>query len=233
MPVAHVSFDVWNTLVVPNPEFARRRSAYLADALRRDVELVRHAYARVKHELDAAAERDGSALATPDVYARLFAACGCEVSPEQATALRRQVDALFVAHPPGLAPGLAPLLAELRARGITTSIASNSNFISGALMQPCLLSALQHEFSCTAYSDLLGHAKPAPAFFDHVVALVHDLRPTLARHDILHVGDHPVCDVEGARRAGLQALHVSAPEHLAEQLLAHLDHAALHPLCLA
>jgi putative hydrolase of the HAD superfamily len=222
MPVAHVSFDVWNTLVVPNPAFARDRNAYLAAALRRDVESLRRAYAQVKLELDADAERDGRALATPDVYARLFAMCECTPAPAHAAALRRHVDALFLAHPPTLAPALAPLLADLRAQGITTSIASNSNFISGALMQPWLESATQHEFSCAAYSDLLGLAKPAPAFFDHVVTRVHQRRPGLPRDAMLHAGDHPTCDRDGARAAGWQSLWIRSPDQLAAQLRRHL-----------
>jgi putative hydrolase of the HAD superfamily len=223
MPVAHVSFDVWNTLVVPNPEFARRRSAYLAAALQRDVDLVRRAYAQVKLELDADAEREGSALATPDVYARLFAACECTPTPAEADALRRGVDALFLAHPPALAPALVPLLADLRAQAITTSIASNSNFISGALMQPWLESATQHEFACAAYSDLLGRAKPAAALFDHVVAQVQRRRPDLQRHTMLHVGDHPTCDRDGARAAGWQSLWIPHPDQLAALLRRRLE----------
>lgn len=221
--IKHVSFDVWNTIVAPNREFAEQRTRLLARALGREAAFVASAYTRVKQEVDAAAEREGIACTTADVYARLFAACGAELSPARARAIRLDVEQQFHGHPPRIPAAVIELMQRLTERGIATSIASNSNFVSGEVMHPFLAAALQHEFAFGVYSDQIGHAKPSPAFFAQVCAPLLAANPSLARDEILHVGDHPVCDVQGARAAGLHALLIESPERLAEQVLRRLD----------
>lgn len=61
----------------------------------------------------------------------------------------------------------------------------------------------------------VGAPKPEPAIFDEAV------RRAGARHEqTLHVGDHPECDIEGARKAGLRTAWMNRaglpwPPHLA------------------
>lgn len=54
-------------------------------------------------------------------------------------------------------------------------------------------------FDSMIISSRAGYAKPAPEIFQLALAR-HELEP----HEVIHVGDSPETDIEGARRAGVQ-----------------------------
>ncbi|CAI5720442.1 unnamed protein product [Peronospora effusa] len=56
-------------------------------------------------------------------------------------------------------------------------------------------------------AELVGTAKPNQAIFDAAIAKFPALDN---RQQIVHVGDHYKCDVEGAKRAGLRTIWVNA-----------------------
>lgn len=73
---------------------------------------------------------------------------------------------------------------------------------------------IRHLFHDVVSAAEVGAAKPARAIFDEAVR-----RAKVARDEVLHVGDHPECDVEGARGAGLYTAWMNRagqawPEHL-------------------
>lgn len=53
-------------------------------------------------------------------------------------------------------------------------------------------------------ADAIGYAKPHPAPFEKALELTN-VKPS----DILHVGDHPVDDVQGAQKMGMQTAWVN------------------------
>lgn len=58
---------------------------------------------------------------------------------------------------------------------------------------------IDHHFHGIVTSVGVGHAKPAPEIFVEAVR-----QCGVAADDILHVGDHPLTDVTGARNAGMR-----------------------------
>ncbi|MDZ7812271.1 MAG: HAD family hydrolase [Ideonella sp.] len=70
---------------------------------------------------------------------------------------------------------------------------------------------LAHFFVGGLSAKAFGQGKPEPAFFD---AACEHLQ--LAPHQVLHVGDDWVLDIEGACRAGLAAAWVCRPGHPAK-----------------
>ncbi|GMF56903.1 unnamed protein product [Phytophthora fragariaefolia] len=54
---------------------------------------------------------------------------------------------------------------------------------------------------------LVGSAKPGAAIFEAAVA---KFPRSCARQQLVHVGDHYECDVQGAKRAGLRTVWVNA-----------------------
>ena len=105
---------------------------------------------------------------------------------------------------------------ELTDRGITVSIGSNSNFISGYTMHPWLNSRFDKAFQFGIYSDAIGVAKPFASFFGRVIDGVYRLygyENVLVRN-VMHVGDSELCDVFGPSQLGMQALLISDPKNL-------------------
>lgn len=217
-PVTQVSFDVWNTLVNSNATFARARDQKLAAIVNMPIEITRPVYVATKKAIDQAAEYAGRGLNSTEVYellrvnlsaAALLQGGYPSVTNAQMLEFRAAVEHLFGTFEPILRPGVRVLINYLKKDGYKITIASNSNFISGELMNKYLADVLGIDDLRGVYSDLAGYSKPATAFFEDVVDLYE-----VDAENILHVGDNSVCDVKGARDAGLQALHLESTDDI-------------------
>lgn len=77
-----------------------------------------------------------------------------------------------------------------------------------------------HLFAAQYTAEEVGHAKPAPEIYQHMLA-EQDIDPTLC----LHIGDHPEEDIQAAADCGLHTLwsnvvHHEWPQHLPPPSLA-------------
>jgi FMN phosphatase YigB (HAD superfamily) len=97
-----------------------------------------------------------------------------------------------------LYPDVRPTLTALRDAGLRVIIAGNQTVKAGTLLR-----ALDLPADVIATSAEWGTAKPADAFFAHVVGAA-GCEP----HDVLYVGDHPASDTFPAARAGLATAHL-------------------------
>ena len=97
-----------------------------------------------------------------------------------------------------LFPETIEVLALLKKQGFELGIITNfdSRFfeVSRAL-------SIHPFFDSVTISSLAGAAKPASKIFSYALEQ-HMLEP----HEVLHVGDHPIEDVEGAQKAGLHTV---------------------------
>lgn len=88
-----------------------------------------------------------------------------------------------------------PALEQLRSR-YRLFTASNGNADLGRI-------GLAHYFERTIAARHVGALKPDPAVFHKVIE-----GTDLQLHEVVYVGDDPQLDVEGARRAGMQAIWI-------------------------
>ncbi len=102
------------------------------------------------------------------------------------------------------------LLTELRARGFSTAIVSNFDRRLHNILERLALAPL---LDTVVLASDVGSAKPAPAIFTHALA-----RLALPSSHAVVVGNDPVCDLEGAQRAGLRAIDARTLTHLGELL---------------
>jgi putative hydrolase of the HAD superfamily len=95
---------------------------------------------------------------------------------------------------------VVPALEELAGRGTALAVVSNWD----ERLRP-LLSALKLDryLEAIVVSCEVGFGKPSPVIFEQTLRALG-----LAAATVLHVGDSPVEDVEGARAAGLRAVHL-------------------------
>lgn len=207
--IKQVSFDVWNTLVKPNPQYATLRTEALAKLVGVDFDTAKKAYTATKRQVDHAAEACGIGLSTNEVYLLLMANVGVAVVNQhhQAITFRCTVERLFSEHPPLVTDAAKTLVAWLKQQDMIVNIASNSNFISGNVMHPFLKKELG-ELDFGVYSDIIEASKPSQAFFDGV----RQHSGLRREHLILHVGDNIICDIAGAKKAGMMAAYVANPD---------------------
>jgi putative hydrolase of the HAD superfamily len=95
-------------------------------------------------------------------------------------------------------PDVVPVLDELSRRGTLLTVVSNWDSSLPRLLERLELAP---RFSAIVVSALAGVSKPSARIFEEALA-----RTGVAADEVVHVGDHPAEDYEGARAAGLSAL---------------------------
>lgn len=112
-------------------------------------------------------------------------------------------------------PDAVPFLAALRKRSIPCVLTSNWDHRLHRVVDGLELA----DFFCAVVcSEEVGAAKPAPAIFDEAR---RQLTKAGARDGVLlHVGDDPLCDVEGAQANGFEAVLIERPKRTLSELTA-------------
>jgi len=117
--------------------------------------------------------------------------------------------------PPAVDDGARLALERLRAQGLTLAIVSNTMRTPGATLRALLERfGLLASFAHATFSDEVGVRKPDAEIFALTLRALH-VEPSAA----VHVGDDPILDVLGARRAGLRTIQVTGapPEALGDE----------------
>lgn len=108
--------------------------------------------------------------------------------------------------PVELSVGIRPSLERLQARGIRIGIVCDVGFSGGEVLRELLdREGLLTYFSGWAFSDEVGHYKPAPQIFEAALAAL-DAEPAAA----MHVGDLRRTDIAGASAFGMRTVRYRA-----------------------
>ena len=217
MNYRHYSFDVWLTLIRSNPDFRRERTAYFAEhfnplgRLLVDVDLI-------VRDVDVACTRInelvGKNIDPLELFLLMAHRLGVDLAcftSERLEKIHFDLGELFRIYPPRLIDERVPdILRELKVRGATLSLLSNTGLIRGVLLRQFWDEiGLGDVFDFQLYSDEVCLSKPNPELYallcQHARQLPEHRSAELQLVDILHVGDNPVADYAGAVTAGLSA----------------------------
>jgi FMN phosphatase YigB (HAD superfamily) len=208
-PLDAVTFDFWNTLAWDDHGAIvdRRVNAWGGlleelgadvgpDAVRAAVVAAHDAHAEHWHAGRQFLARDGAELALDHLAVEL----DDEASREQLLVAFGDVGRHAELE---LAPGIEDCLATLAGAGLRIAIVCDVGFTAGELLRDFLERAgLLHRFGGWAFSDEVGHYKPAAEMFDHALGAIGQIDPARAAH----VGDLRRTDVAGARAYGMTAV---------------------------
>lgn len=217
--IKHISFDVWNTLISPNPLFAEKRDEFLSRVSGLPKERVRLSYKDLKTELDREAEQEGIGYFTDGIYQSL--AIDIRLSSSDSSYLRGGLEALFFEHPPIVLESTKHIVTSLYERGYTLSIASNTNFMRGWVLDKAALSQIGIRWNFQLYSDMIARSKPHSKFWLKVLSEAKESLLIEDNSEILHVGDNKICD-GGCMTKGIQYQYVANPGEL-HKVLERLD----------
>lgn len=212
--IKHISLDFWNTVAVPNKEYAKARTVAIRDLFCSNSGMAQQKYSGTKKFFDTMAELAGFGTTSINCWKALNAQFKTPV--ENITSLMAECIELFKQYPPTIPTELPGLLVKLRSRGVELNILSNTNFIPGVVLKEhVLLPAFGEEtFGFALFSDEWSVSKPSPTFYQEVVWRATFINPDIKPEQILHIGDHEITDVKGATAAGLQAELVTDPADL-------------------
>ena len=140
------------------------------------------------------------------ILAAVDAGLPARVPADAMTALVDVYAAPALLVPPSVDPGARAALARLQSQGVALALLSNTMRTPGVVLRQVLQRlGVGEYFAHTTFSDEIGVRKPDPEIFALTLrALQVDAAAAV------HVGDDPVLDVLGARRAGLRVIQVTS-----------------------
>ncbi|MDR2499337.1 MAG: HAD family hydrolase [Tannerellaceae bacterium] len=199
------------TLIRSNPLFRLKRAELIADICglpHSDAERIQAVVIERDKIFDRYNEISGRKAPAKYMYRIILEKIkGEAVTAATVDYLFEESNSLFAKHPPLLLHADIPaILAELRSEGISLNIGSNTGFAEGPVMRETLKAmGIGQYFSFFVFSDEIGASKPSAAFFEHISCMAG-----ISKAEIMHVGDNPKADYEGARRNGFRALLIAA-----------------------
>lgn len=206
--IKHISFDFWSTLASPNPEFSKARNEYLSKFFNIPVNEMKEIYTIVKTRLDSSAEETGIQGGVLDAILELCKEAGKTINDKTYILyeLKHWLNHLFFIHQPIFPDGMVEAINDLRTKGYSTNITSNTNFISGNTLRRC--DKMERMcFHFMLFSDIMKMAKPNKDLFQEIIYNM-ELSPC----EILHIGDNENADIKGAQSVGFQTILVKNPE---------------------
>lgn len=208
----HFSFDLWLTLIRSNPSFkpAMVREAISHFDLSDDFETVLLCFRKHDVLCNKISEISGQHVSAKQILLMILNELrpGLEdMEPSTLDAFEQKTQQLFLEHPPLLKFNDTPeLFEQISSKGKTISLISNTGFISGqTIRQVPALSDLMPHFEFTLFSDETGYSKPNPRMFELSFDKLQNKTQT-EKKQVLHIGDNPLADYEGAKAFGYEAL---------------------------
>jgi HAD superfamily hydrolase (TIGR01509 family) len=215
MPCNHidtVTFDLWNTLIAHDEFYDGRireaRYEGIARALHdagHDVsrEDIMGAYAASEKYLDErwATDRD---MDTGEQVEVLLRCLGIGPEPGLVETVADPYANAVLQVEPFLVDGTLEALDRIRDSGLRLALISNTGRTPGAAMRKVIgKMGLLDYFEVTTFSNEAGYLKPHPRIFELTLARL-GAKPVRT----VHVGDHDVLDIQGARAFGMKSVRV-------------------------
>ena len=219
----HISFDLWLTLIKSNPEAKLQKYKFLQQYLEKKFNLyysswtIQNAFRQVDIASTYAAEVTGKHIDFETMLLHVLSALGVfnvqgynpyeELPKEEITNLKSDFNNIFLEYSPILYDDNTwDVLADLTEAGYSMNILSNTGFIEGKVLEVVLDKLnIKQFFKNRLYSDVFGIAKPNIHFFNKIEELYG-----IGRKYILHVGDNPNADYNGAIKAGMSAMIINS-----------------------
>ena len=207
---SHFSFDLWLTLIKSHPEFKAKRVELFSSFF--DVKKTIDEVAKVVKYYDdlcnSINEVIGGNVDTFEIYLLILNALEVDVkqlNKDQLNQFYQKSEDLFLEYKPVVIfENLHQFFDEIKNQGKTINILSNTGFIKGKTMRKFLIHEnLDQYIDFHIYSDEINCSKPNPLIFQEVKNKIKDQE--LPMNQILHIGDNPVADYQGAKDFGFSA----------------------------
>lgn len=219
----HYSFDVWSTLIKTNPDFSAERNNffYRNHNPKNLTEIeVKSILSDVRAMCDHIDSVTGMSISSLEVISIILWRLGSsKADPEL---IRDYMERVFLAHPPLFySDTTISTLETLKSGGANLSILSNTSFIRGTTISKFFKSTpIAKLMSFELYSDMWRMAKPNPQFYKKMLnSAYRNSIPLTKKSQIIHVGDNPITDLQGAKLFGVHALLINSNDKTIIDLL--------------
>lgn len=218
MKIKNISFDLWMTLIRSHPEFKLKRAELIADTFNiqnispKEIDSFIRS---VDNVFDRYNMISGKKLSANKMYRELLqrlAPTDARVTLDTAIGLRKQADSLFLEYRPiFMNENIPQVLSQLKEEGYTLNLSSNTGFIEGETLRVTLADmGILDYFEFLIFSDEINASKPSSHFFQHVY---NRIGTNVSKEEVLHIGDNPKADYQGAKNFGFNALLITDPNY--------------------
>ncbi|MCP1299596.1 HAD family hydrolase [Chryseobacterium sp. S0630] len=206
----HFSFDLWLTLIKSHPEFKAKRVELFSSFfnVNKPIEEVAKTVKYYDDLCNTINEVTGGNIDTFEIYLMILGALDVDVkqlNKEKLNEFYNKSEELFLEYKPVVIfENIHDFFEDIKNQGKTINILSNTGFIKGKTMRKFLIHEnLDQYIDFHIYSDEINCSKPNPLIFQEVKNKMKD--QDLPLHQILHIGDNPVADYQGAKNFGFSA----------------------------
>ncbi|WNI36115.1 HAD-IA family hydrolase [Chryseobacterium sp. SG20098] len=206
----HFSFDLWLTLIKSHPEFKAKRVELFSLFFNVDkpIDEVAKTVKYYDDLCNTINEVTGGNIDTFEIYLMILGALDVDVkliNKEKLNEFYNKSEELFLEYKPVVIfENIHDFFEDIKNQGKTINILSNTGFIKGKTMRKFLIHEnLDQYIDFHIYSDEINCSKPNPLIFQEVKNKIKD--QDLPMHQILHIGDNPVADYQGAKKFGFSA----------------------------
>jgi putative hydrolase of the HAD superfamily len=217
----HYSFDLWLTLIKSNPEFKIQRTKIFHrdfNPSNKSIDEVARIFRQVDLMCNAVNENTGKNIDSDEMYLMVISLINdnrLNIKDIDTGKLYKDMETLLFNYlPVPYSPVTIEVLDHLKNKsGGTFSLLSNTGFIKGLTLKKVLTELkIDQYFDFQLYSDEAGMSKPNPAFFELMLQNIKRVNhpKQINLNNIIHVGDNPVTDVEGANAAGIKSMLINS-----------------------
>lgn len=217
----HYSFDLWLTLIKSNPSFKIKRTRFFYDNFNysgKTLEEVGVIFRQVDIMCNTINEKTGKNIDAEEMYLMVIMSMNNYSYPaidiDLNSLLDEMEDLLFKNVPFIYSTETQNVLKEIKEAGDNTiSILSNTGFIKGRSLRKVLKHLeLDHFFDFQLYSDEEGMSKPNRNLFQLMLNRIFEFNKEIKTDlkDIIHIGDNPRADIEGANSVGISSLLINS-----------------------
>lgn len=219
MPYQHYSFDLWLTLIKSNPYFKIERTKIFHrdfNPTGKSIDEVAKAFRQVDLMCNAVNENTGKNIDADEMHLMVISLINdnqLSLADIDAAKLYQDMEKLLFYYMPVVYSSVTiPTLQHLKQQsGSTFSLLSNTGFIKGVTLRKILAELKMNEyFDFQLYSDEAGMSKPNPALFDLMLQHIKQINKNINLNSIIHIGDNPKADIEGANAAGIKSLLINS-----------------------
>ena len=215
----HYSFDLWLTLIKSNPAFKPKRIDYFYERFNyqgKSWAEVAAIFRNVDVMANRMNEKTGKNIDVDELYFLIISLMNDylfdarDIDLEQIYA---DLEVVLLDNLPLIYSENTPkVLQHLAERDdCTVGLLSNTGFIKGVTLRK-VLNRLQigQYFDFQMYSDEEGMSKPNEQLFGRMLQSAQALHSeALEPSAILHIGDNPIADIAGAKKAGMVGLFIN------------------------
>lgn len=225
----HYSFDLWLTLIRSNPAFKLERARLFHskyNGYNKSFDEVATIFRQVDLMCNSINEKTGKNIDADEMYLMVISMIN-NYDPDftgmDMDALAAEMEQLLFNYLPLVyCENTKDALDRLKNSGRSTiSLLSNTGFIRGASLRKVLQTLEISQFlDFQLYSDEVRLSKPNPLFFQLLLDSIDRERHTgITLDEIIHIGDNPVADVQGANSAGIKSLLINSNQQTISCLL--------------